>query len=191
MNRCPKCGEDYPDGVGVCRMCGVPVRRGKGLFRRLLGLLGRALAPSREQYVITQTRVERGPLGPVEGPRVPGDVDLQLIDAEEAAQEAGMEDSGADVAVRTSIARLTGSITITEDGVTKTYGSWEEMPPQLRERYREILGRHGGVGAPEGQITVEVNGVRRTYRRLEDVPPEIRARVEAIRSSRQTPSENS
>jgi len=179
MKECPRCGGQNPDGVGVCRACGARFGGADGLFARLFRALGRALAPGGSRSTITETYVTKGPTVRIESA---GGLESLPPAVREGVEQVRRQRPRADV--RVGPEAPVQQITVTENGITRTYGSWQEMPPHLQEKYRDILREHGGADAPRHRITVELDGVRRTYDSLDEVPPDLRRTIEHILATR-------
>ena len=181
MNRCAKCRSENPEGVGVCRMCATPLKGGRGLFVRLLGWLGRALTTQTSRRVTTKIRIDESPAVHVESSRFSSDIESLPPEVRKLVEEARRGNPDATIRIEAVSTTPSERVTITEGGVTRTYDSWEEMPPDVRERCMELRGRNAGAAGPETGVTVEVDGVKRTYGSLDEVPADLRARIDALR----------
>ena len=183
MKKCPKCGSDNPDGVGVCRSCGSPIRS-PGLLARLLGGLGRR-PPAGETPPAPTAKRTSGPTSIKFVERRSSSADAASLppEARRAVEEFRRKHPGGQVRISRVSSQSVSPVTVTdEDGVTRVYGSWEKVPEHLREKLRHVTGPPGAAPGGKSEITIEVDGERRTYASIEEVPSEYRALLESLPS---------
>jgi len=169
VKNCPKCGGQNPDGVGVCRSCGSPIK-GPGLLARLFGRLGRAGTAGQGE-----TPMQEPPKLAIR--RRNGTIPAASL-SPEARRTLGEIRQQAPIRVTKASSTPVSLVTITEGGVTHTYSSWDEVPAHLRDKHKATGEEHGTAAGT--QITIEASGERRTYGSIEEVPPEYRALVEDL-----------
>jgi hypothetical protein len=182
MKRCARCGAEYQEGQGICRVCGHSLRDGGGggILHRLFGRLARAFVKKPGRVVTRARTASRSP--GIAGPsKSAPQIDSLSPEARRLIEQAREVNPNVEVQVKTATDGRSGTITVVEDGRRTTYESWEDMPPDVRERYEEHLRQIGPTGTVPTRVTVDVNGVRKTFTEMRQLPPEIRERIEAMK----------
>ena len=140
---CPECGGYNKEGARSCVVCGELLGEQKrGALRRFFGWLGRAFSSGRETYVVRKTTVRRTPVERTKKTYRAESLDELPPDVRKRIEAIRAEHPDAKVHMREVTVSGPTRITVTEDGVERTYTSLDEMSPELRARCEEIMKRH-------------------------------------------------